>query len=340
MGIIFKKNVGFEWQTSNGTSVLLRYEFPNPSFEVPPGDNIIFELWADQHAESQIYPVTFDAGVTCGWLLTVSALESDEIPEEYRLDKNFRIAAWAIVRFLIEKYKSSLEEISLKENRYEFDLTDCIDNELSILALHRPRTPSKISDKPMVLIPKLMSIGLIPYSCENSKKILRPAFQNDAEVLNISTNIPEHDFQDFYNDLLSRYIPSVDDLAFKFYLFYQIIETMMEDVLVDSAKGVLADLTLAQGNVVAIRDSLDKYQKISTESSRIKKIFTVLSPSQCNGLREACIFFLESVDPEFNRVNHSEETVAFFCIRSGINLFIITGARRWEIPNCCKYLLN
>lgn len=331
MGIIFKENVGFEWTTSNGAAILLKYEFPNPSFEAAPEENIVFELWAHQHVESQIYPVTFDNGPTCGWLLTVSALESNEIPDDYKYDNHFRSAAWAIVRFLAEKYKTNLEEVALKENRYEFYLDDCIDNELSVLALYRPRAPEKIKNKPALLIPKLMVLGLIPYANENSKKILHPVFKNDAKKLNIGTNIPEHDFQDFYTDLLSRHIPSVDDLTFKFYLFYQIIETMMEDVLIDSAKGVLADLTAAQGNVVAIRDSLDKYQKISSESARIKKIFSVLGPMQCESLRENCILFLECVDAEFNRANHNDETVAFFVYK--VRNQLIHNYRRAKVGN-------
>lgn len=312
MSINFRANVGFEWVDDRGNSILLKYEFPDPQFKISPSDNIIFKLWANQHAESQIYPVTFDGGSTCGWLLTASAIESAQIPEQYRNDRNFRIAAWAVARYLAEQNKVMFEAIAAGENRYEFRLADCIDQELSLLTLYRPMAPAKIVANAALLIPKLLTLGLIPYLGEFSKKILRPAFSNDARVLNINTNIPEHGFQTFYNDLLTRYIPSVDDAAFKFYLYYQIIETMMEDVLVDSAKVVLQDLTSAQGNVVAIRDSLEKYQKISSESARIKKIFSVLGAEECANLLESCANFLESVDSEFKRANHVNEGAAFF----------------------------
>jgi len=312
MSINFKENVGFEWVDDRGNSILLKYEFPEPKFKISPTDNIVFKLWANQHAESQIYPVTFDGGCTCGWLLTVSAIESTQIPEQYRDDENFRVAAWAVARYLVEQNKVMLEAVATEKNKYEFSLADCIDQELSLLTIYRPMAPAKIVVNPNLLIPKLLTLGLIPYLGEFSKKILRPAFSNEARVVNINTNIPEHGFQPFYNDLLTRYIPSVDDTAFKFYLYYQIIETMMEDVLIDSAKVVLQDLTSAQGNVVAIRDSLEKYQKISSESARIKKIFSVLGMEQCANLLESCVSFLESVDSEFNRANHINEGAAFF----------------------------
>lgn len=316
MTISFRDGIGFEWRTEQGDLILLKYEFPEPALQIEPTDNIVLELWANDHVESQVYPITFDSGATCGWLCTVSALTSKELHVEWRENKFFRITAWAVVRYLVDKYQAKLESNAIKTNRYEFNLNECIDEELSIITFYRPNAPQSIQMNSNLLIPKFLEMGLIPFVNENSKTVSRPKFKLDAKVLNISTNIPSHHFQDFYNDLLTRYIPSVNDITFKFYLYYQIIESMMEDILVDVAKVVLGDLTNAQGNVVAIRDSLEKYQKISSETSRIKRVFSVLPPASYINLRENCVAFLEAIDTTFSREDHVAEDVAFFVYKA------------------------
>ncbi|MYN28936.1 hypothetical protein [Duganella levis] len=57
---------------------------------------------------------------------------------------------------------------------------------------------------------------------------------------------------------------------------------------------------------------MEKYQKISSESARIKKIFGVLPAENCTELKNTCVAFLEHVDVEFNKANHQSEEVAFF----------------------------
>jgi hypothetical protein len=316
MNIEFKIGRGFEWENNRGDNLLVKYEFPDPAIKIDSEQNIVYELWANDHTESQIYPITFNGGNTCGWLFTVSAVTSKNLSEEIQSDKHFRSAAWAVTNYLVEKYKEKIEEISASTNRVEFTLDECIDSDLSLISIYRPQAPQVLQNNASSLVPKLIELGLTPFIANFSRKTLRPAFKIEARVLNISLDIPNHEFQDFYNDLLTRYIPSVDDLTFKFYLYYQIVESMMEDVLIETAKGVLADLTDAQGNVVAIRDSLEKYQKISSESTRIKKVFSMLAPEKSLALRNACEDFLDIVDSSFDRQKHVAEEAAFFLYKT------------------------
>lgn len=311
--ITFTPDEGFSWKTKFGVELRVEYSYPAPAMAVLPTDIIVYTVWAEKHQESEVIPVLLD-DKSCGWLFTAGGLVS-KFPQN-KDDPYFRVAAWATALYLIE---ANLEKIEASHNidgavNWKFD--NFLDSDVSIIALYKPMLSAAVIANPNILIPQLLQLGLFPIVGDKTKSITRPPFIA-SERIKFSSTVPVDNFHGFYIDLLVNHIPYVEMPVFKFYLYYQIIESMMEGVLYGIGKTLLSSVSHSPDNIVNIHDAIDKYKEKTGEKFRIARVFESIKNDYplLEPLRLACIAFLVAVDPATDVATLSAKPVALSLYR-------------------------
>lgn len=300
MSLEFSPGVGFLWTTESGDEITIEYPFAEPEIRIPHDEVVVHLLWAAEHKESEISKVSID-GKHNGWFFTVSAMLSGDGTEVLPF---FRSATWAVVSYMIHAKSSEIEELCYKRGELVCSVPDFLSDELSILTLHKPRLPESLINNPNSIVPQLMSRGIFVYVDQRTTSLIYPEFVNPGSKLNLSSETAIEEFGEFQVDLLVNHIPYVESEVFKFYLYYQIIESLMELVAVAVCQDTLSRIAASNGDPTQSYDILAKHKDRSTEKYRISQVFNhflVSSLSSAEVLRQECIEFALSVDSSLLR---------------------------------------
>ncbi|MCH5556840.1 hypothetical protein [Pseudomonas syringae] len=300
MSLEFTPGVGFLWTTQSGDIITIEYPFSEPDSRIPSEDVVVYLLWAAEHKESEVSRVYID-GKNNGWFFTVSAMLSADNSEPLPF---FRTATWAVISHLIMTKSEQIENICSARGELICSITDFISDDLSILTLHKPRLPERLVNSPYLIVPQLLSQGIFVYVDERTKLLTHPPFVSPGGRYNLSSEIALEEFGEFQVDLLVNHIPYVDSDVFKFYLYYQIIESLMELVAVAVCQDTLSKIAASNGDPTQSYDILAKHKDRSTEKYRISQVFnqflsTALGSAEI--LRRECIEFELSADPSASR---------------------------------------
>ncbi|MFB4403702.1 hypothetical protein [Pseudomonas inefficax] len=300
MSLEFSPGVGFLWTAENGVEITIEYPFGEPEIRIPHDDVVVHLLWAAEHKESEISKVAID-GKHNGWFFTVSAMLSGDGSEVLPF---FRSAAWAVVSYMIHAKSAEIEDLCYKRGELACSVSDFIDDELSILTLHKPRLPQSLINNPSSIVPQLLSRGIFVYVDQRTKSLIYPEFVNPGGKLNLSSKTDIEEFGEFQVDLLVNHIPYVESEVFKFYLYYQIIESLMELVAVAVCQDTLTRIASSNGDSMQSYEILAKHKDRSTEKYRISQVFNRFLESSLTSaevLRQECIDFMLSVDSSILR---------------------------------------
>ncbi|MNJ30485.1 hypothetical protein D3C77_250840 [compost metagenome] len=216
----------------------------------------------------------------------------------------FRSAAWAVVSYMIHAKSAEIEDLCYKRGELACSVSDFIDDELSILTLHKPRLPQSLINNPSSIVPQLLSRGIFVYVDQRTKSLIYPEFVNPGGKLNLSSKTDIEEFGEFQVDLLVNHIPYVESEVFKFYLYYQIIESLMELVAVAVCQDTLTRIASSNGDPMQSYEILAKHKDRSTEKYRISQVFNRFLESSLTSaevLRQECIDFMLSVDSSILR---------------------------------------
>lgn len=300
MSLDFSPGVGFLWTTERGDEITIDYPFAEPETRVPNDEMVVHILWAAEHKESEISKVYVD-GKNNGWFFTVSAMLSSDVAEE---TPYFRSAAWAVISYMIHAKASEIEEFCYSRGVLVCSVADFLSDELSILTLHKPRLPEYLANKPNSIVPQLLAQGIFVYVNEKTKSLVYPPFINPGGRFNLISEVDVEEFDEFQADLLINHIPYVESKVFKFYLYYQIIESLMELVAVAVCQDTLSRIAASNSDPTLNYDILAKHKDRSTEKYRISQVFNRFlktSLTSAEILRQACIEFELSMDSSASR---------------------------------------
>lgn len=300
MSLEFSPDVGFLWTTERGVEIKIEYPFAEPEIRISHDEVVVHLLWAAEHKESEISKVSID-GKHNGWFFTVSAMLSGDGSEVLPF---FRSAAWAVVSYMIHKKSNEIEELCYKRGELACSVSDFLNDELSILTLHKPGLPDRLINNPSSIVPQLLSRGIFMYVDHRTTSLIYPEFVNPGGRINLSSQTDIEEFGEFQVDLLVNHIPYVESEVFKFYLYYQIIESLMELVAAAVCQDTLSRIAASNGDPMQSYDILAKHKDRSTEKYRISQVFNrfLASPlTSAEALRQECIDFTLSVDSSLLR---------------------------------------
>ena len=295
MLLTFAPGVGFSWTSKQGEEITVEYPFPEPEVMIPPEESLVYVLWAEGHKESEVVQVSID-GKNNGWFFTVSAMISNQTEDELPY---FRSAVWAVMAHLIHARADEIAELCFIRGSLCCSLSDFLSDDLSILTLHKPRLSEKLLNKPNSIVPQLLSRGIFLYVDERTKSLATPQFRSLGARFNLLSDIAVDQFSDFHVDLLVNHIPYVESEVFKFYLYYQIIESLMEVVAIEVCQDTLAKIAASNGDPMQSYEILSRHKDRSSEKFRISQVFNnfLSSSLDCTDiLRDECMNFTLSVD--------------------------------------------
>ncbi|ENY9320500.1 hypothetical protein ACF5DM_001408 [Salmonella enterica] len=233
--------------------------------------DIFFLLKKDVKENDVVKLISSDTNKSIGYLLPVISLESND--HDYAADKYFLRYAYIGIQEALCRCKENSLETKLDLNKYTFKLTDIFDDELVICIIYKPHFNitdfSKIS-------PILFKHGYIRFDSKTSKQIIyKPStddeFNNKITLCQINNSIIEAPLID---KILHEQFPIERNIAFKFFILYQIIELLIERVYQHQQNIIISNLVANVGNLSKSKDIIGSFQEISSEKRRLKLLFS------------------------------------------------------------------
>jgi hypothetical protein len=292
-------------------------EYPHSQGITPPEEGMVHLLFNPNHYESDVRSVHIPSigSKTMGWLCTVSALISDAHSFSHKV--HFRNAAYAAIQLLFQngvhfKFPSIINGCTL-------DLTELVDEKVSVLIFHKPSLAGAVSPNICELFPSLHQHGFVPFHPEHAltwqpKSEAKGRFM--AQTSKISLDIlPRSDrFDDFIAQIFQDYLPAKSTSLHKFFLYYQLVEVLLEIIFVARQSDSITALVAVRDNPVFVHPVIEKLQDDAKEKKRMSLLFNEYTglESKLGGLKMACNDVLRTFGAE-------EQVIAadaLYCVRN------------------------
>lgn len=275
----------------------VRYEFEWE--HIPSYEGLLLTLWSSSLPESQVLRAQADAGQTVGWLCTVSALTS--MAHEYATDKYFRKAAGHATQLLLEQ-EWVQEEIAANPHSG----LDALPDGVCVLILKKDLLPEVIANTPRRIIPLLHQYGFTsfpvgdrkPHSCGNlaqANLLVDGQRLRNIKLRPIADEVP---FQEFIDSLFRNALAVTQDPAYRFFLYYQVIELLMEVVQKQKTLLFAQDLRNAADDATKLFELKEALGKRTSEQSRLHALFetyTSVPAELLSGLQIESLNFLNTL---------------------------------------------
>jgi hypothetical protein len=171
--------------------------------------------------------------------------------------------------------------------------------------------PPGLRNEPGKLLPQLHQFGFCPYSfiadqngvsgkLANSNLIASNAAIQKIRITEISDAVP---FFGFIESLLTTSLAQKQDPAYRFFLYYQVIELLMEEVQRHKQVTFIQELNAATGDVTQLYDLIQDLSKQTSEEGRITALFhtyTKVPSTELDGFKTECIAFLDQMGRKKN----------------------------------------
>ena len=268
-------------------------------------------LWSSALPEAQVIRLVTEEEKTVGWLCTVSALTSTS--HEHSESVYFRAAAGHAMQLILED--EAVQHTLLEHDRPSIDV---FPSGACVLIAKKDLVPEEISRAPDKLLSILHRHTFSSYAF--GKRKMRTAGKHAvANLLNngqgikklklktVSDDVP---FLNFVNTLLSEPLSEEQDSAYTFFLYYQIIELLMEEVQRHKTLEFAKSLQNSAEDTTRLYELTQKLKDNTSELGRIVALvnsFTTVSSKELEGLKNECLTLLRKLDRggEINECGHS-----------------------------------
>lgn len=275
----------------------IHYEFDWE--HIPSHEGLLIPLWSSSLPESQVLRAQTDSGQTVGWLCTVSALTS--VAHEYATDKHFRKAAGHATQLLLEQ---NWVQEEIEKNPHSG--LDTLPGGVCVLILKKSMLPEAIAITPGRIVPVLHQYGFtsyptgnkVPHSCGNFAQTNLLVDGQRLRNIRLRLTSEEVPFQDFIDSLFRGALSVDQDPAYHFFLYYQVIELLMEVVQKQKTLLFAQDLRAAADDATKLFELKEALGKRTSEQSRIAALFETYTsvPSELlTGLQIESLSFLNSL---------------------------------------------
>jgi hypothetical protein len=281
---------------ATGQSVAYGYHWT----PIPSSEAIFLQLWSSVLPESQVIRLVTTEDKTAGWLCTVSALTSNA--HQYFESVFFRAAAGHAMQLLLED--DAVQKVLSKRDSPSIDV---FPSGACVLIAKRDLIPNEISSAPERLLPLLHRHTFSPYKFGKEKqrtagKFATANLTTDGQGIKklklklISDEVP---FPDFVNTVLSEPLSQEQDPAYTFFLYYQIIELLMEEVQKYKTLKFAADLQNSANDTTKLYELTQELKDHTSELGRIVSLvhsFTKVPAEELEGLKTECLNLLRKLD--------------------------------------------
>ena len=238
-------------------------------------DGVVGLFTHPTHSESDVRPVELSfSDRTVGWLCTVGALTSDQ--HEHAQSPYFRRAAFMAIRHLLTNGRYT--KVPRLSHGSEVSISDFFDDELSVLVLHKPSIAPHVSSACAEILPSLHQYGFIPVGSQNSSpmevgKVATEMFANLGKKICLSPISRDVKFEDFTNQVFRQLLPSAPTPLLRFFIYYQLIETLLARIFNDRQSGTIMMMVPVKDNPVMVHPLIKKLQEDATEMKRMNLLF-------------------------------------------------------------------
>lgn len=223
---------------------------------------------------------------TVGYLLPLLSLES--AAHKFANDKNFLRYAFIAIQELFKRCNINGLMKKIDSTQEEYVITDFLHDEIVICIIYKVMLNVGDFSK---IAPILFKNG---YIRANSKKPneLQYNITNEEDLKKITLHqiSPVITEAPLIDKILHEQFPYERNIAFKFFILYQIIELLMERVYNHFQSKVISELMLHRNDLNKSKEILSTIQDVSSEKRRLKALFTqfISNFENKNALKTAC----------------------------------------------------
>lgn len=253
-----------------------------------------------RHPESEVRAVVLSPDTkTVGWLCTVRALTSDQHLESE--NKYFRIAAYSAVKQILRRGLRTTEGVVVSDGA-KLALSDFIDEDLSVLVLHRPSLGNSVGPRWTQLLPGLHKKGFLPaVDLDGYAPLHSPDaddyFNQNGPQIRLKLISPEIGFEDFVDYVFRCLLPSASTAILQFFLYYQVIEVLLNVVFSTRQKVTIGEIQQVIDDPIRVHPLIERLKEDAAEKKRMNLLFNDYSGREGKeeDLRMACNDFLTEI---------------------------------------------
>lgn len=328
----------FELLDAEEKNPVAEFTYGYPWEPIPSTDGYMLQLWSSGLAESHVIQLINSSEAqekSIGWLCTASALTSTQ--HDFSDNKYFRAAAGHAVQMLLEQ--DSVQAAIAKIDKPTIDI---FPERVCIFIVKKSLFSVDFCNHPFKLYPQLHQYSFSPHLFGMQRTYLagKHAVSNlspagirikKLRIKSISGSVP---FFDFIESLLSESLPTKQDPPYRFFLYYQIIELLMEEVQRHKQMNFVQNLNNANGDPTQLYDLIQTLGEQTNEQARIIALFhyyTKIPSGEIDGLKNECLSFLDHMQ---RRGDIKDCGKALYKVRN----ILIHNMRR--IPSCAYVSLS
>jgi hypothetical protein len=268
---------------------------------ISSADGYLLPLWSSELAESHIIQlINSENDRSIGWLCTASALTS--IQHEFSESKFFRAAAGHAIQLLLEQ--NAVQEQLMQIPNPNIDL---FPERTCIFIAQKSLIPEPLRIEPIKLLPQLHQYGFSSYDFSGKRtnsagRLANANLISDGikikklRLKSVSDTVP---FLSFIGSLLSKPLSEEQDPPYRFFLYYQILELLMEEVQRNKQVAFVESLKSADGDATLLYELIQKLGEQTSEIARIVSLFhdyVSVASGELSGLKSMCLTFLDHMD--------------------------------------------
>ncbi len=334
-------NLEFELLDQEGLLICPSIAYGFEWTPIPANEAIFIQVWSIALPESQVIRLVNEEDKAVGWLCTVSALTSTA--HEFVTSPHFRAGAGHAMQVLLEN--EAVQTALKKEARPTIDI---FPSGACIFIAKKNLISADMSSDPHKILALLHRYGFSQYTFgeKNNRTAGKFATQNlkrdgkEIRKLKLQITSDAVPFLNFVNNLLLEPLSKNQDAAYTFFLYYQIIELLMEEVQRQKT------LQFAKNLIESAEDSTKLYalmQNIKDHTSERGRIVALLNEytnvehHELDGLKNECLNFLSKLQ---HKESNNECGSALYNVRNMLihNMRRISSDAHATMPLINEYL--
>lgn len=246
--------------------------------------------------ESDIFQVYLrDSDKRIGWLIPTLALSS--IDHDFADNEHFLRYAYIAVRESLKVLDEKIYSINVDGSEGRIGFSDIFHDSTAILVICNDVLGDSFPFNKHRASPSLIRYGFVQLGEINPQLIQLnrdvPA-ENRLYIEQVSALINN---DRLISDLLNISIAFEDSPAFRFFLLYQIVELLIDEIYRIEQSSVVAELIKVQGDSRKTKDCLDKINRFMSEKHRLSLLVQEYSQSDAvfSNLKRACNLLLKNL---------------------------------------------
>lgn len=257
-------------------------------------DYDIFFLLKKDVKESEVIRLCMpNNNETVGYLLPLISLESNE--HIYAKDRYFLRYSYITIQEILQRCNMTSVMKKIDINQTAFKLSDFFNDEMVICIIYKNML--NIGDFSKIA-PVLFKHGFIRVNAKKPNELMYKIKTNEEP-----TKITLHQVNPIIveapliDKILHEQFPYEKNIAFKFFILYQIIELLMERVYNYFQSKIINELLIHRENIHKSKEILGEIQDVSSEKRRLKSLFStfITNFDNKNELKDACFILNQRV---------------------------------------------